>query len=981
LFTRRMPDQTFNPITETYTIKHKSDKNKQFENVFEEIANSDDNRDLVLLCGKEKLSYHSEVVAAVFPFVKKFVQNAKSCSCSVYIQNKAEMFITLDGVDPDTLKQMMKCIYKNEPMRFSRQKLGEVRDIFKMLGADDKLFALEKDESNKAETKVSEVKKPEAKNGDVFRKVLGISGPFDISAKRKSSEDDQEPVTKKRVIDINSMEVEEKEEAVLELRKLEEAVPELKKKEETVPELKKKEETVPELKEKEETVPELKKEEPSINDAKVEKPEETIRQEPSKPVEPVPQTQTPTVEQVPEPTMEATPPEPKPAEVVDQPNQKPKDTNLQMILPHLTVTTIKQEPKEASESLMPVIKQEPVEFTEGIQQPPSSDTQDVDSSSMLRCPLAVCSSEILFKTRSEILLHLTQAHYTEGLLELFPFNKGQPCKICVDEKKPKVLIAQVKNRYIAHIGVNHEVVLDLLPAELKEVLMVLPKRIKRLSRPETPLSKSEVDITLDEAPAPMAPSPVYPSYPTNYNYPYPPTTSYPAQSYDQSAYPPPPDYPAYNSYPQYPVTAPSYPNYGGYSFESVASNPVVSASGSETVKLEPTSVVKEEPKVVIKQEPLEHSDTVYKCTLCTARSFNQRSDLLFHLSITHFSRNLNQLYPFKDSQVCPLCNQFRPKNMSSHISHVGLKHEEVIKFLPADLASTLAPTTGDSLPPKPVEKTEAAPATTTAVAATEKPIQKPEATAPPASEEEPSVQCEMCKANNKMRLFTKRSEFLKHLSLLHFGKALLQAFPFAEGRNCNLCFETSKKMYTPSKKEVHVCHVGVLHAKIFELLPKEILQQVMEMPTMKKTVSALDRAVPEQQRRQSVELKPLQSQQGTSQKVEASSTQSERGLQNLPPPSPAPTTSQPPAQNFAVPSPRDVVFKLPATNLPSKDDFKMPMVKTDKPYNCRYCVSGFDVAKDLKDHLLTHKSQFSQIQTPRKMNSSLVNLRMNTPRK
>merc|ERR1719318_1963183 len=256
-------------------------------------------------------------------------------------------------------------------MRFSRQKLGEVRDIFKMLGADDKLFALEKDESNKAETKVSEVKKPEAKNGDVFRKVLGISGPFDTSAKRKSSEDGPEPVTKKRVIDINSMEVDEKEEAVPELKKLEEELPELKKKNESVPELKKKDESVPELKKLEEAVPELKKEEPSINDAKVEKPEETIRQEPSKPVEPVP-----------EPTMEATPPEPKPAEVVDQPNQKPKDTNLQMILPHLTVTTIKQEPKEASESpsLMPVIKQEPVEFAEGIQQPPSSDTQDVDSS-------------------------------------------------------------------------------------------------------------------------------------------------------------------------------------------------------------------------------------------------------------------------------------------------------------------------------------------------------------------------------------------------------------------------------------------------------------------------------------------------------------------------------------------------------------------------------------------------------------------------
>jgi len=949
-----MSDQTFNPITETYTVKHKSDKNKQFEKVFEEIANSDDNRDLVLLCGKEKLSYHSEVVAAVFPFVKKFVQNSKSCSCSVYIQNKAEMFISLDGVDPDTLKEMMKCIYKNEPMRFSRRKLGEVRDIFKMLGADDKLFALEKDESRKVETKASEFRKPEAKNGDVFRKVLGISGSFDISAKRKNPEgDDPEPaVSKKRVIDINSMEVEEKDEPV----------------------------------------PELKKEEPIINEAKSEMPEEIIPKEPSKPVEPVPvpQSPTPPVEQISEPTIaeEVIPPQPKPTEVVEQLTQKPKDTNLQMILPHLTVTTIKQEPKEASDSpsLMPAIKQEPVEFTEGTQQPPLPDTQDVDSSSMLRCPLAVCSSEILFKTRSEILLHLTQAHYTEGLLELFPFNKGQPCKICVDEKKPKVLIAQVKNRYIAHIGVNHEVVLDLLPAELKEVLMVLPKRIKRLSRPETPLSKSEVDITLDEAPAPIPTPPVYPAYPSNYNYPYPPTTSYPVQSYDQSAYPPQPDYPAYNSYPQYPASTPSYPNYGGYSFESVASNPGV-PSGSETVKQEPTSVVKEEPKVVIKQEPLEHSDTVYKCTLCTARSFNQRSDLLFHLSITHFSRNLNQLYPFKDSQVCPLCNQFRPKNMSSHISHVGLKHEEVIKFLPADLASTLSPSAGDSLPAKPVEKTEETPASTAPVATTEKLTQKTESAAPPASEEEPSVQCEMCKANNKMRLFTKRSEFLKHLSLLHFGKALLQAFPFAEGRNCNLCFETSKKMYTPSKKEVHVCHVGVLHAKIFELLPKEILQQVMEMPTMKKTVSAVDRVVPEQQRRQSLELKPPQPQQGPSQVGQASATHSERSFQNPPPPSPAPTskvepmTTQPPVQNFAPPPPRDVVFKLPATNLPSKDDFKMPMAKTDKPYNCRYCVSGFDVAKDLKDHLLTHKSQFSQIQTPRKMNSSLVNLRMNTPRK
>ena len=388
--------------------------------------------------------------------------------------------------------------------------------------------------------------------------------------------------------------------------------------------------------------------------------------------------------------------------------------------------------------------------------------------------------------------------------------------------------------------------------------------------------------------------------------------------------------------------------------------------------------MKEEPKVVIKEEPLD-PDTMYRCTLCTARSFGQRSDLLFHLSITHFSRNLNQMYPFKEQQVCSLCNVFTPKNMSSHISHIGLKHEQVIKFVPAELAATLTNTASENMPNKPAEKVEEAPSAqpvpkvvppvVKSVAPTES---KPQLETAPT--DEPTVQCELCKANNKERLFSKRSEFLKHLSLLHFGKALLAAFPFAEGRNCNLCFETSKKMYTPSKKEVHVCHVGVLHAKIFELLPKEILQTVMEMPTMKRPVANNV----ERQKTDTTSSQPMPAVIPTAS-VEVTNS----NVHHPPPPStPAPSAPAPPSQGFVPPPSRDVPFARPGPNYPAKEEFKMPMTKTDKPYNCRYCVSGFDNAKDLKDHLLTHKSQFSQInQTPRKMNSSLVNLRMNTPRK
>merc|ERR1719466_242470 len=179
----------------------------------------------------------------------------------------------------------------------------------------------------------------------------------------------------------------------------------------------------------------------------------------------------------------------------------------------------------------------------------------------------------------------------------------------------------------------------------------------------------------------------------------------------------------------------------------------------------------------------------------------------------------------------------------------------------------------------------------------QKPTEIPVAFAPPASDpEEPTVQCSLCQANNKVRLFTKRSEFLKHLSLLHFGKTLLKAFPFAEGKNCNLCFETSNKLYTPSKKEVHVCHVGVLHAKIFELLPKEILQQVRELPTLKK-VSALDRAMPNPQaggQQPQAEQKPLQPIHGT---CEVPPTQSVKT--NVPTAIPVQFNQ---AQNFATPS-------------------------------------------------------------------------------
>ena len=93
--------------------------------------------------------------------------------------------------------------------------------------------------------------------------------------------------------------------------------------------------------------------------------------------------------------------------------------------------------------------------------------------------------------------------------------------------------------------------------------------------------------------------------------------------------------------------------------------------------------------------------------------------------------------------------------------------------------------------------------------------------------EDSSVQCPFCIKNGKTRTFEKKSEFLKHISLIHYGRQILQKFPFKDGQSCSICLESpAKKEYRASKKELHVCHVAILHQKLFDLIPKEVEQMI-----------------------------------------------------------------------------------------------------------------------------------------------------------
>ena len=93
--------------------------------------------------------------------------------------------------------------------------------------------------------------------------------------------------------------------------------------------------------------------------------------------------------------------------------------------------------------------------------------------------------------------------------------------------------------------------------------------------------------------------------------------------------------------------------------------------------------------------------------------------------------------------------------------------------------------------------------------------------------EDSSVQCPFCIKDGKTRTFEKKSEFLKHISLIHYGRQILQKFPFKDGQTCSICLESpAKKEYRASKKELHVCHVAILHQKLFDLIPKEVEQMI-----------------------------------------------------------------------------------------------------------------------------------------------------------
>ena len=211
-----------------------------------------------------------------------------------------------------------------------------------------------------------------------------------------------------------------------------------------------------------------------------------------------------------------------------------------------------------------------------------------------------------------------------------------------------------------------------------------------------------------------------------------------------------------------------------------------------------------------------------RCEFCRGREFSKETDYLFHLSLFHFRKELLEKFPFKvcvflpfslppftpwiiqEGEQCSLCEEVCPAPLATYLQHVGVFHQQILSCLPRHQDSSAQPPVEEERPERPTVETETV--------------------------QPPSVECLECKQNNKVKIFEKKNEFLKHLSLGHYGKQLLQKYPFEEGQNCFFCQESGKKVFTAVKRELHVCHTGVLHGKLYEFLSDETKAQIAQLP-------------------------------------------------------------------------------------------------------------------------------------------------------
>jgi len=937
-----MNTMDFNPITASFAIKQDQDyRSKIFEDSIE-VAKSD-LCDLVFICEDERVSYHSELVSIISPVVREFVQNAKSCQCSSFIKRQVELFITLDGVHASVLELVLSSVYGNRQLTIPKTDLEEVSKILKMLGVEGNQFRMENP----------------SKTSDIGRSQF--PRPQFNSFKRRVPES-REDVGLKRIKSINTEENEGgRQTPAYNTTRAEQILSDHK----SITMTKVAPNPAPPLDHSTalSTLP--------LSISSLPPPAPVSNLQPS--VSNLPPSRSnlpPSLSNLPV-SVNSVPPSPSmneapgpfnfpsslsslssstsnlpssitnlPSSISILPSSSGNQTGdkIRGFLPHLSISTSGNqnqdnfenrnvEPRNNMNNAENMFEDNEPMLHENVNSDEYGSNRLLIDQGDLKCPIAYCPmGGRSFKMRSEIIMHIAHEHYKEQLLELHPWNRGASCQLCIDEQRPKIYqIPPNKKSHIMHVGVTHEVIMDLVPPELKVALEAFgPKKRGAGGRPKKKsfiqdnegghgsFSHRDSSYQNNSYSNPYEDNQseqVYDDYnydgSTSYNYQELPLAPIAYEGpYDKENHPYQENTNPYGGSYQEPMKAiENEPHLGYGDMKPQGGYNDLKSQGTieETKTVNEPSNDDENLNIKVEgkqQEPLPQNDEPehqehptsegeernlsrfrnsqiaqgmprkprlqghLTCHLCTMRSFPKKDDLMFHLTFSHFSKDLLQKHPFVENQECSLCGEdsIRATTMSAHLRHVGVQHGLVLQFLTPDIAEQIGQDdVKQSIPPSsnPSKIENTAVVKTEPVelehvknsvadkqemvngeevrqdAVKDNPVNMDESR----TEQKPivdtsSVQCSLCP--NKVRMYNKRSDFLKHLSLGHYGRNILQVHPYQQGQNCVVCHESNSKVFVPTKKEIHVCHVGVLHGKVFEYLSDDVLSLVKSLPTQKK---------------------------------------------------------------------------------------------------------------------------------------------------
>ena len=238
--------------------------------------------------------------------------------------------------------------------------------------------------------------------------------------------------------------------------------------------------------------------------------------------------------------------------------------------------------------------------------------------------------EDFFNTRSKLLHHVTASHFTNQIAEKFPFTKSE-CSVCLEQRRPKPLVAKSKQSHILHVGSFHEEVMNLLPEHFKEIInreFSVRKKSSKIKIKEEPtddsmISAGSVDSVNESLQNSFATEKLHKS----------PQIGEVFQDEDANMCPP--NYPA-------------------------------SEAGDLACSLCP------------------NTETV---------NFKFRSQMLSHLSNVHLPTELMTLYSLTNDGRCGLCLDSGVSDVfhdsQAYVNHVGSFHEKVLEILPTDFCERI----------------------------------------------------------------------------------------------------------------------------------------------------------------------------------------------------------------------------------------------------------------------------------------------------